>query len=278
VRPTHPVLNTPLRVRHEKGRLKVLIRKGKRQSEMGEALTLDGFLNACDAEAVARGLSDKGPDRGAITCHGPYTLWGFAGGVDTMTPAGRALFVNTVHYAAGRKNAEVLEFRRNKTRDGLYSYLEAARTRSPGLLRTMQRYIPEALKGKTIDETEAWIDANRAWFFLEGRRFLVDGYARRTGIPNHKKKFLEHCIAGLENKDEKEAALEALVRYTGLKPDTSARSWRKWYDENREYLYFSDCDGFRFKVDRTAKARGIPFEELRGWSSEELDYRVKPGG
>jgi hypothetical protein len=274
------VLNAPLRVPHDEGRLHVLVEKAERQSEMGEALTLDGFINACDAELIARGLSDKGPDRGAITCHGPYTLWGFAGGVDGMTSAGRALFVNTVHYAASRKDAEVLEFRRNRTRDGLYAYLESARTRSPGLLRTLQRYLPETMKGKSIQETEAWIDANRAWFYLEGRRFLVDEFARSTGIPNHRRTFLEHCIQLLENEESgrTEAAREALERYTGLPRTTPAKAWRSWFDENRDYLYFSDCDGFRFKVDRTAKARKIPFEKLRGWSSEVLDYRVKPGG
>lgn len=278
MRPTHPILNSPLEVPHENGRLKVLKTKGESQSEMGEALTLDGFLNACDAEVIALGLSGKGPDRGAITRHGPYTLWGFAGGVERLTRAGKALFVNTVHFAAGQKEAQVLEYRLSKTRDGLYAYLHRARTAAPGLLNTLKRYLPESMAGKDIDETEAWIDANRAWFYPEGRRFLVDDYARRTGIPNHKRKFLERCLADLEKENTRNQAHAALRRYTSLDLGAEPEPWRKWYRENRDYLYFSDCGGFRFKIDATAKARGIPFEKFRGWSSEELDYRVKPTG
>ena len=68
----------------------------------------------------------------------------------------------------------------------------------------------------------------------------------------------------------------ALVRYTGLEfPATDAKAWAGWLKENRDYLYFSDCEGFRFKVDEEAKEKRIPFEELRGWSSESIDYRPK---
>ena len=100
MRRNHPILHRPLQVPHRRGRLLVLERTGANQREMGEALTLDGIVNSCDAEVIAKGGSDKGPVRGAIVRHGRYTLWGFAGGVQGMTPAGRALFINTVFYSA----------------------------------------------------------------------------------------------------------------------------------------------------------------------------------
>ena len=71
-------------------------------------------------------------------------------------------------------------------------------------------------------------------------------------------------------------AQAALVRYTG-REEKSATAWVKWLKANRDYLFFTDCEGFRFKVDEEAKRKGVPTKKLRGWSSEEVDYRPDHG-
>jgi hypothetical protein len=266
VRPDHAILNTPRKVPHKNGSLQVLT--GKKDHQIGEAFTLDSIVNSCDAELIAKGTSGKGPNRGAILRHGPYTLWGFGGGVPDMTPAGRDLFINTVYYAAKHGGAEVLEKRRNKTRDGLHTYLKSA-----GLIRTMKRYIPEELKDASKEDLVAWMAENRPYFYIDGRRLRVDPLAKSLGIPNHKRAYLERCIELLGDESRSAAAQKALKRYTGLELGATAKPWRAWFDAHRDYLYFSDCDGFRFLVDEKAKAKGIPFEKFRGWSSEEINYR-----
>jgi len=250
------------------------MRAAKSQSGMGEALTLDTIVNSIDAELIAKGTSGKGPNRGAIVRHGRFTLWAFEGPVDDMTDAGRRLFVNTVVYAAGHRGSAVLEKRMTKTRDGPFSYLESARTRSPGLLGTLGRYLPEEARGKTIDETEAWLVEKRPFLRAEGRVFEVDAFAEKLGIPNHKRELLEHCIANLRSKQNVQESVRELVRYTGQSEfGDSAEAWQDWYEANRDYLFFSDCDGFRFIIDQQAKAAGKPTSEFRGWSSQQVDYR-----
>jgi len=122
--------------------VQVLKQRGKKQDQMGEALTLDSIVNSVDAELVATGPSAKGPDRGAIVRHGKYVLWGFEGPVSGMTEAGRRLFVNTVVFTAQHANSTVLEKRRNGTRDSLFASLKFAK-RVPGYLNTIKKlYVP----------------------------------------------------------------------------------------------------------------------------------------
>ena len=265
----HPVLTSPLAVKNTRGGLVVLERIGKGQAEQGEAIELDTIAGSCDAEVVARGTSAKGPARGSIVRHGPFTLWGFAGGVREMTGPGRDLFINTLHYAARQGDQAVLERRMNKTRYGLEPYLASA-----GLLETVRQYLPEEQEKASKEEVEAWIAGNRPYLRSEGRRLVVDRFARAQGIPNHKLALLERAIECLGDEDLAAQALEVLERYTGQDLGPAAPAWRAWYEESADYLFFSDCDGFRFVLDEQAQARGIPFEELRGWSSEEIDYAV----
>ena len=275
---THSILTQPLAVSHNHGRLEVMKEIGKTQSEMGDALTLDSVVNSIDAELIATGPSGKGPNRGAIVRHGRYILWGFEGPVANMTEDGRRLFVNTICYAAGHGKSPVLEHLMNGTRDKLYGSLEFAR-RAPGYVNTIKRlYVPESLASATHAQIENWVSQNRPYLRVEGRRrFVVDEFARGLEIPNHTSAYLDRCVQCLEEGDNTERALNALHRYTGRSDlGSSASGWKQWLAENRPYLYFSDCDGFRFRIDAEAKAKGVPTAQLRRWSSESLDYRFYP--
>ena len=273
MRPSHEILNHPLHVRHEDGGLTVLKAAAADQEHMGEALTLDGIVNSIDAELVAMGTSGKGPNRGAIVRHGRYTLWAFEGGVEDMTDEGQSLFVNTVFYAARQTNSPVLEKRFNGTRDDPYTYLR------PGLVETLKSlYLPPDLAKQDIAGVRAWLIENRPYLQVNGRKYEIDALAKNAGIANHKRAILEYCIANLRKKKDVEASLAALVRYTGQKDlGLSVDACQKWYDENRDYLFFSDSEGFQFKIDEEAKAKKIPVEKLRGWSSEKIDYREPDG-
>ena len=108
----------------------------------------------------------------------------------------------------------------------------------------------------------------------QGQVFEVDTFAENLGIPNHKRELLEHCIANLRSRQNVQESVEERVRYTGEREfGDSAEAWQRWYEANRDYLFFSDCDGFRFIVDEQAKSAGKPTSEFPGWSSQEVDYR-----
>lgn len=250
-----------------------MLQRGEKQSEMGEAFTLDSIVNSIDAELIATGPSDKGPNRGAIIRHGRYVLWGYEGPVSDMTEAGRKLFINVLHLTARYADAPVLEKRNNGTRDNLFESLAYAR-RSPGYLNTIKSlYVPKSLSEDHLEEIEGWVVENRPYLRVEGRVFVVDAFARRLGTPNHKKVFIERCIAALEKGEEVEESVKALERYTGRTGfGSSSPLWKKWYTDHKDYLYFSDCDGFRFLIDEEAKQKGESTASLRGWSSEVLNY------
>jgi hypothetical protein len=254
----------------------VLKKQAKEQEQMGESLTLDSILNSIDAEVIATGDNAKGGYRGAIIRHGRYTLWGFEGPVSDMTDDGKRLFINTVIYASHYADSKVLEKRNNNTRDDLFEGLEYAK-RVPGYLNTIKdQYLPKGMEKFNHKQIEDWLIKNRSYLRVDdGRRFLIDEFAKSLKIPNHKKEFLEKCIDNLKQRTDVEQSIDALVRYTtGVKDfGDSFEQWQNWYDTNKDFLYFSDCEGFVFKIDQQAKEKNVPTEKLRNWSSETIDYR-----
>jgi hypothetical protein len=241
---------------------------------MGEALTLDGIVNSIDAELIAKGTSAKGPNRGAIVRHGRYTLWGFEGPVENMTEEGKAMFINTVYYAAKHAEFAVLERKKNSTRDNLFDYITLAENQDPGFLRTLEQYIPESERGKSIEETGKWLKENRPYLYIDGRVFRVDELARSLEIPNYRREYLQRCINNLKQAADVERTLTMLRRYTGRDFGSTPQAWQQWYDDNYDYLFFSDTDGTHFIIDQQAREKQIPSEQFRNWSSEQIDYRV----
>lgn len=268
------MLEKPLPIKVSGQRLQVLKRRGRNYPEMGEALILDGIVNSIDAEAVALGENDRNAPRGAIIRHGRYTLWTFAGGVDAMTEAGRRLFVNTVYYAASHAHSPVLERRHNETRDSLFGYVELARYRVPGLLAKFGGLLPAEARGRSLAQTEAYLEENRDYLRLDDKAFVIDGFAKRLGIANYRRELLERCIENLRSSRDVQDSLATLTRYTGLSMGTSAAGWDSWYAQDKDYLFFSDCQGYQFLIDKQAKAKGVPVATLRGWSSDQINYRV----
>lgn len=62
---------------------------------------------------------------------------------------------------------------------------------------------------------------------------------------------LDRCVTKLEKHDQPELALRLLKRYTTAKFETP-REWRKWLDDNRSRLFFSDVGGYKFFVAPSA--------------------------
>ena len=242
---------------------------GKEQEDMGEALVLDGIINSIDAEVIATGPSDKGPNRGAIVRHGAYVLWSFEGPVANMTEEGRKLFINTVFYTAKQSGKRILEKKINGTRDGLFTYIKLAKDVNPGFLKTLGQYLPESVREKNLADTEEWLKKNRPYLRADGRVYYVDELARSYNIPNHKIAYLEKCISSLKEEKDVSEIVTALERYTGVTDfGISVSAWEKWYVENKDYIFFSDSDGFRWIIDEGAKTAGIPVKAFRNWSGK----------
>jgi hypothetical protein len=156
----------------------------------------------------------------------------------------------------------------------LFGYIELARYRVPGLLGKFRELLPTEARGKSPEETEAYLEKNRDYLRLDDRGFVIDGFAKRLGIANYRRGLLERCIENLRGDREVQDSAATLTRYTGLAMGTSAASWDSWYAENKDYLFFSDCQGYQFLIDEQAKAKDVPTAKLRGWSSDQINYRV----
>ena len=122
--------------------------------------------------------------------------------------------------------------------------------------------LPENLKsrfGESWDEYVEYYRENRAYLHSpdaeDGRGLYldVDPIVKQFGIPNNDIKLLEHCIKLLGQNEEgrSKLALSVLKRYT-QEDFTEAEQWQSWLDTYRDYLYFSDVNGFKFLVDLNA--------------------------
>lgn len=77
--------------------------------------------------------------------------------------------------------------------------------------------------------------------------YLVDEDVRSLAVSNRSPELLETCVLLLEHNLDAAKAQRLLERYTDQKLK-AAEEWRAWLDRNRERLYFSDEDDFRFHV------------------------------
>ena len=105
---------------------------------------------------------------------------------------------------------------------------------------------------------------------------MTDEDARAFGVPPASPEFLEKAIASLaQSGPHTDLGRRLLERYVpeGPDPQSDAEPWRRWWLENKPYLFFSDTGGYRWYVDRLAKARSIPSGSLRGPARVTLPAR-----
>lgn len=78
--------------------------------------------------------------------------------------------------------------------------------------------------------------------------YSIDEDVKKIGIGNHDVKLLEKCVDMLKQNDEPELALRVLKKYT---PEnfTAAKDWSAWLSKNKSRLYFTETDGYRFKIN-----------------------------
>jgi hypothetical protein len=118
--------------------------------------------------------------------------------------------------------------------------------------RSIDGALPASLRqrfGLNADLYEAYYRENLE-FLRPGERhgaFELDEEAKAVGPSNRRVEFLDRCVTMLENKDKSDRPLRLLKRYTNETFENAAE-WRKWLDQNRSRLFFSDVGGYKFLV------------------------------
>lgn len=97
---------------------------------------------------------------------------------------------------------------------------------------------------KYMNDNFNYIYCNPQGFY----EFEVDEDVQKIGIPNHSVKLLDTCVNMLKQNDRPELALRVLKRYTG-EQFTTTKDWNNWLTKSRNKLYFSETDGYRFKIN-----------------------------
>lgn len=137
----------------------------------------------------------------------------------------------------------------------LQSYAEWLKSREPELFE------------KFGDEEQAYMDyydENRDYFYGGDKMayWVVDEDVKSWGIPNNDLQLLEKAIGCWERGEEVEKAQRVLTRYTLCRFGTP-QEWRKWYETNKDRIFFTESGGWFFMVD------------TRDLSVRGNDYRMK---
>lgn len=117
-----------------------------------------------------------------------------------------------------------------------------------------------------------YYDTNRDYFYGgEGTYDLVvDEDVKSLGIPNNDQRLLDRCIEMLEQRQQTDKALRILERYTLCRFSTP-EAWRKWYNENKNRLFFTESGGWLFMVNsRDKNTIGNDYHIREGKQKEQL--------
>ncbi|MEZ5987759.1 MAG: hypothetical protein R3F30_01260 [Planctomycetota bacterium] len=236
-----------------------------------------GFEDSPDCERISGGINSKGPDSVALGRQANWFLWGFCAPPDEMTGEARKLFVNVCCYMARFDGQRPLVTKVSRGRDWAWLYAGYL-GREARLTEFVHKKFPAALLEGVGDDPaklKRRLAEVRPWLRLEGDggMFSVDEDARALGPANDDVALLDRCVALLEavarardgagaapSAEDLARARRVLARYTAQELD-SAAEWRRWLEDNRERMFFSDVGGYRWFVapkdlPRRALSRG----------------------
>ncbi|MBN1346460.1 MAG: hypothetical protein JXQ73_27475 [Phycisphaerae bacterium] len=208
-----------------------------------------GYDDSPDAEALVAGYNG-GKEHGAVGVgrHGNFLQWGYASPPSKMTGAGRRLFLNCIRYIRRFDGKKPL-FRRERG-DRTYAVRDA------GLINRIKdkkffrgSFTPEQME-KYKGNPEALVKYYEDNFELiyKDQTYLIDEDLKALGLKSNRKvETLERVIQSLTDEKSAPAAKRVLARYVAVSLD-SPEAWKKWFDENRDRIYFTDIGGYKFRV------------------------------
>lgn len=224
-----------------------------------------------ETEVLCGGINHKTPTAAAIWRQGNLLHFGFDLSPEDMNERGQQLLVNSIVYIARftEDRPITLAPERALLRVGADRIMAKATPQKEYL----EWYFTAATreKGKAGDwpAFQAWYKQHRDYLRAErGEKgsLVLDEEAESLGVPPNRSDFVRTMIGAIQEGGQKaEKARSLLRRYVPSGPqDAKAESWQAWWDENRQYLFFSESGWYRWYLDPLAKQRGVPTASLRG--------------
>lgn len=119
-----------------------------------------------------------------------------------------------------------------------------------------------------------YLDDNRPYLY-GGEGFYqikLDDDCKALGIDNHDLRLLDTAIGMLESHTDEARALRLLARYTLCDFGTAAQ-WRKWFNDNKSRLFFSESAGWVWLVNSRAPGAN----DYQGWMRRKAVGNVTAG-
>jgi hypothetical protein len=208
-----------------------------------------GFSDSPDTEIMAEGFNG-GKEYGAIGIgrHGNFLQWGYSAPPSKMTEAGKKLFVNCICYITKFDGKKPLFYRQSSHRDNAL--------RLAGLIKRIENKdffentFSAELQEKYGDDHEGlvkyYLDSYELIYREEG--YVIDEDLKSLGIESNRKiETLERLISFLTDESKTQTARKLLDRYTE-QDFTEPEEWQKWFEENKERIFFTDTGGYKFMV------------------------------
>lgn len=228
-------------------------------------------------EVICGGVNSKTPLAGAVWRQGHLLHFGFEQSPAEMNERGRALLVNAICYIGRftedrpivRSPSSFYSNKRVLDRGALDRLIRNPERDLAQYLRWMAApEVREALQGLSRDELRRWLEENRGFLVADEQgHYVIDAEARKFGVPPDSEGFIPRAIEVWKKPGSGESFAERLLRRyvpEGPKKGATPDEWRKWWEENRPYIFYSDTGGYRWYVDPLAKKRQTPCSELRG--------------
>ena len=193
----------------------------------------NGFADSADAEVIAGGLNQKGPNAVALGRHGSFFHWGFQASPKDMTEAGKRAFLNSVYYIRKFDRHDLLVRKVNQSRD--YALDTAHRTQN---LAANHRSLTEAIEQSNAERL-ALVEKAKTQKLTPDEEWLAGLSIQKA------ESFEDYSRSHFDRSYPRE-----LVARLGTEGDR----YLEYFEANLEYLRPAQRG---FEVDEDAKALGI---------------------
>ena len=213
--------------------MKVWRVQSEKYRQVGLVSSLYGFDDSPDAEVIAQGIAGKGPDTVSLARHANFFLWGYSAPPAIMMPAAQRLFVNAICYIHKYDGAVPLVRATSRSREWAIRYSSMARPVSD-----------EARQKQDEAYREFWTK------LLEKNPERLPGEYKENVAA-----FIEDRIKSLHESESRGMELY-LPKELREQFGKDAEKYRKYYEENLEYVRPAGGDAAWFVVDEEAKEIG----------------------
>jgi hypothetical protein len=210
-----------------------------------------GFTDSPDTEILALGFN-RGKEYGAVGIgrHGNFLQWGYSAPPSKMTEAGKKFFLNCICYIPRFDGKRPLIRRSSSHRLNALRLAAIINRISGDKKEFFTRTFPPELWEKYGSDPDGLVQYYREnlEFIYRDRAFHIDSELKSLGLDSNRSlDTLERLIGLLQDDTHADTARRLLTRYTN-QSFQNADGWKRWFENNRDRIFFSDVGGYKFLV------------------------------